>query len=238
MLHSIYGPIVLDFVLNGLKEAFILLCSGDGQTWSAVLATLKATSLSMTASLVFGIPLGFLLGHFRFPGRSAVKTVVQTLLSLPTVFIGLLCYAFLSKSGPLGQWGLLFTLKGIAVGQAILALPIVCALSASAVEQADSRLLVTLLSLGATRFQAAATILWEVRRGLLAAAMTAFGRVSTEVGISMMVGGNIKWQTRTITTAIALETGKGAFSTGIALGICLLLLALIINLSVSILRSR
>jgi len=192
----------------------------------------------MTVSLLVGIPLGYLLGYLRFPGRSGVRTVVDTLLALPTVFIGLLVYAFISNKGPLGEFGLLFTLSGIAVGQTILALPIVIALTATAVESLDSSLRLTLCSLGASPRQIFLTSIWEARLGLLIAAITASGRVLTEVGISMMVGGNIKWHTRTITTAIALETNKGQFATGIALGLVLLAMAFGVNCSLSFLRRR
>jgi tungstate transport system permease protein len=138
----------------------------------------------------------------------------------------------------LGAWGLLFTLPGIAIGQTILALPVVMALSASAVENMDRQLRVTLISLGVNRRQLLLSSLWEVRHGVLAAALTAYGRVMTEVGISMMVGGNIKWHTRTMTTAIALETNKGLFAMGVALGLVLLAIAFAVNLSVSFLRKR
>ncbi len=192
----------------------------------------------MLVSLLLGIPLGYLLGYFNFRLKKQIRIIVDTLLSLPTVFIGLLVYAMLSKHGPLGEMGLLFTLTGIAIGQAILALPIVTALSAAAVEAADRNLRMTLLSLGANRRQLFFSTLWEVRHGILAGAVTATGRVLTEVGISLMVGGNIKWHTRTITTAIALETNKGEFGMGIALGVVLLLIALAVNISVAGLRRR
>ncbi len=134
--------------------------------------------------------------------------------------------------------GLLFSLKGIAIGQTILALPIVISLCAASVESMDYQLRTTLISLGANRRQLVLSSLWEIRHGIFAAMLTAYGRVMTEVGISMMVGGNIKWHTRTITTAIALETGKGMFSTGIALGLVLLMIAFSINLIVSLLREK
>ncbi|MFW5930713.1 MAG: ABC transporter permease, partial [Desulfosalsimonas sp.] len=185
----------MDFILQGLTEAFRLILAGDEETFSAVSATLKVSSLSMAASLALGIPLGFLLGYLRFPGRRKIRMVVDTLLSLPTVFIGLMVYAFISGRGPLGEMNLLFTLPGIAIGQTILALPIVIALSATAVESLEAGLRTTLLSLGAGRFRLMTGTLWEARHAILASALTAYGRVMTEVGISMMVGGNIKWHT-------------------------------------------
>ncbi len=228
----------MEYILQGLIQAARLLLSGDPETFSAVAATVKASSFSMAASLALGVPLGFALGHLRFPGRRQVRLVVDTMLALPTVFIGLMVYAFISRQGPLGDMGLLFSLPGIALGQTILALPIVIALSATAVESVDTGLRTALISMGANRRRLLLTSLWEVRHGVLAAALTAYGRVMTEVGISMMVGGNIKWHTRTITTAIALETGKGMFATGIALGLILLLIAFAVTLPASLLRRK
>jgi tungstate transport system permease protein len=164
--------------------------------------------------------------------------VVDTLLSLPTVFIGLVVYALISSRGPLGDFGLLFTLWGIALGQTILAFPVVTALTASTIEGMDPQLKPTLMSLGATRREIALTCLWEARYGVLAAGVAAYSRVLTEVGISMMVGGNIKWHTRTITTAIALETGKGMFADGIALGLVLIAIAFAVNVLLSFLRKQ
>jgi tungstate transport system permease protein len=228
----------MDFLLQGLLKAIELLITIDPETFSAVFATLVVSAYSLGVTLVLGLPLGFCLGYFEFPFKKQVRVVVDTLLSLPTVFIGLVVYAFFTNRGPLGEWGLLFTLSGIAVGLTILALPIVVALSATAVESMDRQLRVTLISLGANRGQLFLSTLWEARHGIIAAGLTAYGRVMTEVGIAMMVGGNIKWQTRTITTAIALETNKGEFAMGIALGLVLLAIAFGVNVSVSFLRKR
>lgn len=228
----------MDFLLDGFIQAFALLLSGNAETYSAIWATVLVSSCSIGCSLVIGIPLGFCLGYFNFRGKKPFRTVVDTLMALPTVFIGLLVYAFLTRRGPLGDFGLLFTLPGIAVGQTILALPIVIGLSATAVESMDKKLRLAIMSMGANRLQLFLTSLWEIRHGLLAGAIAAYGRVMTEVGISMMVGGNIKWHTRTITTAIALETNKGQFGMGVALGIVLLAIAFCVNVSVSFLRRR
>ncbi len=228
----------MDFIQEGFFQAVALLRNRDPATYSAISVTLRASGMAMAVSLLLGLPLGYLLGYFDFRFKKQIRIVVDTLLSLPTVFIGLVVYALLTRNGPLGETGLLFTIPGIAVGQAILALPIVIALTATAVEASDSNLRITLMSLGANRFQIAKSTLWEVRLGLLAAAVTATGRVLTEVGISLMVGGNIKWHTRTITTAIALETSKGEFGMGIALGLVLLLIALTVNISLAGLRRR
>jgi tungstate transport system permease protein len=228
----------MEFLLEGFLEAIRLLLSRDPETYSAIGATLRVTSYSMTVSLIIGIPMGFCLGYFRFTGRKSIRTIVDTLMALPTVFIGLLVYAFLTYRGPMGHMGLLFTLPGIAIGQTILALPIVIGLSAATIEGMDQKLRIALLSMGADRRHLFLTSLWEVRHGILATAVAAYGRVMTEVGISMVVGGNIKWQSRTITTAIALETNKGLFGMGVALGLVLLVIAFCVNLSVSFLRSK
>jgi tungstate transport system permease protein len=228
----------MDFIIDGLFKALLLLISGDAETYSAVYATITVSAYSMTVSLLIGIPAGFLMGHYDFLLKKQIRTITDTLMSLPTVLVGLLVYAFLTSRGPLGEYGLLFTLEGIAIGQAILALPIVIALTASAVESMDEKLRTALVSLGADRRQVLFSTLWEARYGILAASMNAFGRVLTEVGIAMMVGGNIKWNTRTITTAIALETNKGEFVTGVALGIVLMAIAFIVNISFSFLRNR
>ena len=228
----------MGFISEGFIQAFHLLLTGNAETYSAVAATVKVSSYSIGGSLIIGIPLGFCLGYFDFIGKKSLRTIVDTLMALPTVFIGLLVYAFFTHRGPLGNAGLLFTLPGIAIGQTILALPIVIGLSATAIESMDQKLRIAIMSMGANRRQLFLSSLWECRHGIMAGAIAAYGRVMTEVGISMMVGGNIIWHTRTITTAIALETNKGQFGLGVALGIVLLLIAFAVNLSVSLLRRR
>ena len=228
----------MQFIIDGFIQAVRLLLGGDAETYSAIRVTVAVSSYSIGCSLVAGIPLGFCLGYFDFRGKKSIRTVVDTLMALPTVFIGLIVYAFLTNRGPLGNFRLLFSLPGIAIGQTILALPIVIGLSATAVESMDRKLRTAIVSMGAGRRQLFLTSLWEARHGLLAGGIAAYGRVMTEVGISMMVGGNIKWHTRTITTAIALETNKGQFGLGVALGLVLLAIAFCVNVSVSFLRRR
>ena len=228
----------MDYIAQGFLQAIQLLLIGNPETYTAVFTTLKVSSLSIMASLIIGIPLGFLLGYFTFPGKRQMRATVDTLLALPTVVVGLVVYAFVTRRGPLGELGLLFARPGIALAQTILITPIVISLTASAIESLDKLLRPTLLSLGARRQQILFTSLLEARYGILTAAVTAYGRAISEVGISMMIGGNIKWHTRTITTAIALETGKGEFAVGMALGIVLLTLAFAVNLSLTILKRR
>ena len=228
----------MDFIAEGFVQAFRMLLTMDEETTVIVVTTFKLTALSMAGVLLFGLPAGFLLGYFDFPGKRAVRTVTDTLLALPTVVIGLLVYAFISRRGPLGDWELLFTIRGMAIGQVILGTPIVAAYTAAAIEGLDSRLRQTLMTLGASGGKLALTSLWEARFMILVAALTAFGRIVGEVGSAMMLGGNIKWHTRTITTAITLETGKGEFALGIALGVILILISLLLNISLTFLRRR
>ncbi|HKJ97712.1 MAG TPA: ABC transporter permease [Desulfotignum sp.] len=228
----------MDFILEGFAKAVFLLISLDASTVTAISATLKASTWAMAASLAAGLPLGFLLGYFDFRGKRPLRTLVDTLLALPTVSIGLIIYALISSQGPLGEFGLLFTITGIAMGQTLLALPVIIAITAATVENIDPDLKLTLVSLGAAKLDIIRTCLWEVRYGIMAGAVTAYGRVLTEVGISMMVGGNIKYHTRTITTAIALETSKGQFADGIALGLVLISIAFCVNICLSVLRKK
>lgn len=228
----------MDYILQGVWQAFVLLFSGDEQTFSAVKTTVLVSSLSIISCIGVGAPLGFLLGYCRFPGRKILKTLVDTLLSLPTVVIGLLVYALVTRHGPLGGYGLLFSIPGIAFGQTLLGLPIVIAMTATAVENMDTRVKTTLLTLGASPRQVLLSTLYEARFSMGVAAAAAYGRIVSEIGISMMIGGNIKWHTRTITTAVALETGKGEFAMGIALGLVLMIIALAVNLGLVGLRKR
>jgi len=228
----------MNYIWEGLLQAVGLLLSLDPETCAAVWATVVTSTLAICASVLLGAPLGFCLGYCRFPGRKQVRLLMDTLLSFPTVVIGLLVYTLLSRRGPLGDLGLLYTLPAVAIGQTILGLPVVVTLVATAVETADRGLHITLRTLGATSGQALVATLWETRFSLALAAAAAYGRIVSEVGVAMIVGGNIKWHTRTITTAITLETGKGQFATGIALGVVLMLVAFGVNLLVASLRRR
>ena len=219
----------MNFILDGFIEAYKLLFSGSEEVYTAILTTLKISTLSIACSLILGLPAGFGLGYFNFAGKKQLRAIVDTLLALPTVLVGLFVYGFISSRGPLGEMGLLFSIPGVAIAQTILVLPIVISLTATAVEGLDMRLKPTLITLGAKGRQIIFTSLYEARFALFTAAIAAYGRAISEVGVSMIIGGNIKWHTRTITTAIALETGKGEFALGIALGLVLLLIVFIIN---------
>ncbi|NLC28371.1 MAG: ABC transporter permease [Campylobacteraceae bacterium] len=228
----------MEFIADGVVEAFWLLIRLDPETISAIDVTIRTSSVAILLSIFLGFPMGFILGFFNFRGRKTLRLISDTLLATPTVVIGLLVYAFISYRGPFGEYEMLFTMKGIIVGQTLLALPIVVSLSASAVEGMDRKLFYTLSSFGLTLPQMILNVVWELRHTLLAAAVTAYGRVIAEVGVAMMIGGNIKYHTRTITTAISLETSKGMFAMGIALGIVLISIAFLANLSLHKLRAQ
>jgi tungstate transport system permease protein len=223
---------------TGLGDALQLIASGDSEFLSIVGVSLLIALISTTLATLTGVPFGIAVAQRKFRGRGAVLMVLNTLMSLPTVVVGLMLYSLLSRSGPLGEMGLLFTRSAMVMGQWILAFPIVAGLTAAAVKGLDPKIKLTAMSLGADPRQALRVFLREARAGIFAAVVAGFGRVFAEVGVSMMLGGNIKGYTRTITTAIALETSKGEFELGIALGLVLLTVALIINVLFWTLRGR
>lgn len=220
----------MDYILEGLRSALKMLISLDREIMSIVLVSVKVSTASITLAAVLGVPFGFYVAIKDFWGKRGIVTVLNTLMAFPTVVIGLLVYSFISRRGPLGPIGLLYTPWAMVIGQTILAFPIVAALSVSAIQGIDKRVEKTALTLGANGIQTAFFILTEGRFAVFAAIIAGFGRVFAEVGVSMMLGGNIRGFTRNITTAIAFETGKGEFALGIALGIILLTIAFAINI--------
>lgn len=228
----------MNYFSQGFSNALSLLLNMDDATMSAIEVTLISTSYAMVAAMLMGLPLGFALGYFDFPGKRTLRLISDTLLAFPTVLIGLIVYAFITYRGPLGQFGLLFTIPGMAIGQTVLALPIVVSWVAQAVEGLDPRCRETLLTLGAGPLQLAWLTLQELRYQIAMVCVTAFGRVVTEVGVAMMLGGNIRYATRTMTTAISLETSKGEFAQGIALGLVLLLIAFLVNALLAYFKHR
>lgn len=220
-------------------EAFIaaarLLVSFDPQVLAVVGVSLRVSLLATLLATVCGLPIGFLVATRNFRGRRAVDLVLKTLTAFPTVVVGLLTYTVLSRRGPLGALGLLYTPWAMVIGGTILATPLIAALTVAVVAGADPRVEDTALTLGASRLGAAFTVLMEMRRGVLAAIVTGFGRLISELGVALMVGGNIQGSTRTMTTAIALETSKGEFALAFALGLILLGVALAVNIGVAVL---
>ncbi len=203
------------------RAAFVLLLSGDAELWQIIFISLRVSLLAMLIAAPPAIGLGYLLATAAFPGRRAIIVVTQGLLASPTVVVGLILYLLLSRQGIFGSLRLLFTQEAMIVGQVLIALPVLVAFTLSAVQGADPRVRETAVSLGASRMNAAWTTLLEVRFGVMAAVFNAFGRIVSEIGCSLMVGGNIAGVTRNIPTAIALETSKGEFAQGIALGFVL-----------------
>jgi tungstate transport system permease protein len=219
----------LNFFSQALYNSLVLIFSFDPEVYLVVWTSLTVASVSTAVAAVLGIPLGTLVALREFRGKQALLVILNTLMALPTVVVGLFFYAFLSRQGPLGTLGLLFTPSGIVMGLSVLAVPIVVNLTLAAIQSMDPRLFVTCKLLGATPTQQAVMIMKEARFAVMAAIVVAFGRVISEVGIAMMLGGNIKGFTRTMTTAIALETSKGEFELGLALGIVLLVVAFLVN---------
>ena len=219
----------MDYILEGIHRAFALILSLDRETFVIVLVSLKVSSAATALACLVGLPLGLTIGMRDFWGKQAVMTALNTLMAMPTVVVGLTVYALISRRGPLGVLGLLYTPLAMVTGEFILATPIVTALAASAVQSIDRRVKATALMLGASEFQATVAVLREGKFAIMAAVVAGFGRITAEVGSAMMLGGNIKGSTRTMTTAIALETAKGEFGLGIALGIVLLIVAFSIN---------
>ena len=226
----------MDFLLNGFTEAFNLLLNGNLETYSAIKATLYTSSVSILFAVVVGFPLGFMLGFYDFRGRKILRLLSDTALAMPTVAIGLILYAFITRNGPLGSLNLLFTLKAVMLGQFVLALPIIISLTASVVENMDRKHYLTILNLRLAPAKLVFCVLYELRYALMVVIATAYGRIVAEVGVAMMIGGNIKYFTRTITTAVSLETNKGEFAMGIALAMVLIFIAFLVNLAIFALR--
>ena len=225
-------------LLEATQEAFRRLFSGDRELWSVVWISLKVSLTALAIATPFAVALGFWVASNRFAGRRAVIVTLQGLLSFPTVVVGLVLYLLLSRSGPLGPWHLLFTQDAMIIGQAVIAFPVLAAFTLAAVQGADPRLRETATSLGAGPWRSSLTSLFEVRFAVIAGVLSGFGRVISEVGCSMMVGGNIAGYTRNIPTAIALETSKGDFAQGIALGAVLMAFALIVTMLLAMMQGE
>lgn len=217
-------------------QALQLLVSGDRELWSIIGLSFRVSLIALLLALPPALLIGFALAFWRFPGHWLLVTLNNTLLAIPTVVIGLLLFLLLSRSGPLGDLRLLFSQPAMILGQWLMCLPILIAMSHTAYQSISRHAWETTRTLGLSRLRSLWLITQEVRFALLAAIILAFGRIIAEVGCAMMVGGNIAGHTRTITTAIALETSQGAYVQGIALGMVLLVLALLLNLLVGYFR--
>jgi len=212
----------MDLIIDGFKQAIILILTGDELVVEATLRSLQTSGLAVLISIIIGIPLGLFLALSRFPGRNFVIGTVNAGMGLPPVVVGLFVAAFLWRSGVLGTLGLMYTVTAMVIAQVVIALPLVMGLTVSAIQQLNPKLRLQALALGATRTQMLLTLVKEARFTALAAVIAGFGAIISEVGAVLMVGGNISNHTRVLTTAIVEQVGKGDFSRAMALSIILL----------------
>jgi tungstate transport system permease protein len=210
----------------------------DPELWSIVGLSLRVTFTALLFGTLLGVPLGAWLGLTQFPGKRLLTALVYTGMGLPPVVVGLAVYVLLSRSGPLAALEWLFTPRAMVLAQTVIALPLITGLTMGAVAAVPRDLVLQVRTLGATPWQVRRAVLREVRAGVLFAVLAAFGRIISEVGAALMVGGNIQGQTRVLTTAIVLETGKGAFALALALGGWLITLTLLVNLAALRLQGR
>lgn len=223
----------MDEIWNGFWQALELIVTLNPVVMEITIRSLSISLASVILASLIDIPLGGLIEFREFRGKRALLNLIQTLYSLPTVTVGLLVFLLLSRSGPLGSLDLLFSPAGMALGQTVLITPIMIGLTVSALRGVSPQIRDTARSMGASEWQLIATVIKEARHAVIAAVLLGFGRAISEVGVAMMVGGNIRGHTRVLTTAIALETSKGNLELSIALGIILLSISLLINLALS-----
>ena len=228
----------MEFLASSLWEAIQMILHLDATLRSALVTTLRVACTSTAIASFISLPLGFLIARFDFPGKRAVMSLLRTALALPTVVVGLFVYAFIARNAPLGELHILFTQTAIIVGQVILIVPLMTALLHTALREALRDAYEEARLLGASPARASLAVVAEARIAVMTALMTGFGRVVSEVGISLLLGGNIRGFTRTITTAITLETSQGNFATAFALGLVLLLLVLLVNLVIQFIGGR
>jgi tungstate transport system permease protein len=228
----------MDTIGEGFRRAFYLIAGLDRELLGIIFLSLRVSGLALLIAVVLGLPLGALIALRRFPLRGTAISLMNTFMGLPPVVVGLFLYLILSRSGPLGFMGLLYTPWAMVVAQSILAFPIVLSLSHSAIEGVPPIIRQALRTLGATPFQATVAIVREARYGIMAAVIAAFGRVMAEVGAILVVGGNIAGSTRVMTTTIALETDKGDFELALALGIILLAISMLINSALYLIQRK
>ncbi len=228
----------MELIWQGIREAIRLIVTGDPGVLHITWLSLKVSGAATGLSLLLGIPAGVALALTRFPGRGLVVSLVNTGMGLPPVVVGLFVSIFLWRSGPLGALELLYTPSAIVIAQAIIATPIVMGITISAMQSLAPALRTQILALGATRRQMVWLLVKEARLPLMAAVMAGFGGVISEVGASIMVGGNIRGQTRVLTTATVMEVGRGNFDVAIALSIILLAASLAINYALTAIQQR
>ncbi len=228
----------MDLIVDGIFQAFQLLIHGDPEVLRITLLSLAVSISATVISLAVGIPLGTVIGLTRFTGRRFVVSLINTGMGSPPVVVGLIVTIFLWRNGPLGLLHLLYTPQAMIIAQFIISLPIITGFTMATIQQIDPKLRLQILSLGASRSQLLWLLLKETRLPLLAAVMAGFGAVISEIGASMMVGGNITGQTRVLTTAIVMENSKGEFAVAIALSIILMVLIYLVNLGLTTIQQR
>ena len=228
----------MDLIWDGLREAVRLIATGDGDLFAIAVRSLFVSGISTLLSLAVGFSIGALLALTRFPGRSAMVALVNAGMGLPPVVVGLAVTVMLWRSGPLGDLRMLYSVRAMILAQLVIATPVVAALTLSALQSLSPNLRLQVLSLGASRYQTLFMLLVEARLAILAAVMAGFGAVISEVGASIMVGGNIHGQTQVLTTAIVQENGRGHFDVAIALSIILLAIIFAVNLVLSLAQQR
>lgn len=228
----------MEFFADGLRRGLGLIVGGDPEVLDITLLSLRVALISTVLACFVGVPAGFLVGTTRFWGRRALITALNTMLAFPTVVVGVLVWGLLARQGPLGSLSLLYTWWAIVIAEVILAAPIAAALTAAAVQGVDPRVRRTALTLGAGPWQAHLAVARAARFALFTAVVVAFGRVLAEVGAAMIVGGNIRHHTRTLTTAVALATSQGDLALAVALGLVLLALALTVNVLLQLFQGR
>jgi tungstate transport system permease protein len=219
----------MDIIIEGIKQAFILLFTLDPEVLGITWLSLKISGTATFLSMLIGVSVGTVVALTQFSGRRFVVSLINTGMGLPPVVVGLFVTIFLWRNGPLGFLEILYTPTAIIIAQTVIATPIVMGISLAAIQQLPTNMRLQILALGATRLQMVWILVKEARLPLLAAVMAGFGGVISEVGASIMVGGNIKGYSRVLTTATVMETGKGNFDIAMALGIILLLLAFFVN---------
>src|SRR5512136_2982314 len=228
----------MDIILEGIRQAFVLLVPFDPEVLGITLFSLKVSGTATLISLFIGMSVGTIVALAQFPGRKFVVSLINTGMALPPVVVGLFVSIFLWRNGPLGFLGILYTPAAMIIAQAVIATPIVMGISLAAIQQLPKKLRLQLLALGATQRQMAWRLIKEARLPLLAAVMAGFGGVISEIGASMMVGGNIKGYSRVLTTATVMETGRGNFDIAFALSIILLLLVFVVNYLFTLIQQR
>lgn len=221
-----------------MGEAFRLLLSGDAELYQIIARTLAISTAATSLAMLAGIPLGYALARGRFPGRTMLLSAVNTGMGMPPVVVGLLVWLLLTRSGPLGSLGLIYTKEAMVLAQFVIATPLVIGFTAASVQSLPAELPDLLYMLGAGRLRRLWIIAREAQLGLLAAIMAGFGAVISEVGASMTVGGNLRGSTRVLTTAIVTETGRGNLPVALALGLLLLALAFGVNVLLTVIQQR